>query len=99
VEGYVEHRSRWAVESWSERLDVGRADEIALTFTAHLLPPVEWRCALVRIAAGGGLDLNDKDLHDEGAVLAARLLEHHGLRPGPPEDSLSGTPTTGDSGT
>jgi proteasome accessory factor C len=100
VTGYVEHRSRWAVELWSERLDVGRTDQTGLTFTAHLLPPVEWRCALMRIAAGAGLDLDDEDLHDEGAVLAARLLDHHGLRPRRPENwSPSGTPATGNSGT
>ena len=58
-----------------------RSDEAGLMFTAHLLPPVEWRCALMRIAAGPALDLNDKDLDREAALLAAQLLDHHGLRP------------------
>ena len=84
VIGYVEHRGRWAVDLWSERLDVIRSDEAGLMFTAHLLPPVEWRCALMRIAAGPALDLNDEDLDREAALLAAQLLDHHGLRPAVP---------------
>lgn len=85
VTGYVEHRARWAVELWSERLEVGDSDESGLSFTAHLLPPVEWRCALMRVAAGSSLDLDDEELETEGSLLAVRLLEHHDLADSLPE--------------
>jgi proteasome accessory factor C len=79
VTGYVAHRSRWAVEHWSEKTEVGESDEHGLTFTAHVLPPLGWRCGLMRITAGPDLDFDDPRLDDEAADLAGRLLTHHGL--------------------
>jgi proteasome accessory factor C len=79
VTGFVPHRGRWAVDKWAERVEVGRQDETGLEFTAHLLPPVQWRCALMMLMAGPDAWLYEDDLDAERVGLAERLLAHHQL--------------------
>ena len=79
VTGYVPHDRRWVLDKWCERVDVGLSDHKGFTFTAHVLPPVTWRCALMQIIAGRALDLDDVAHEDEAKVLAQRLWTHHRL--------------------
>lgn len=79
VTGYVTHEVRWVLDKWSERVDVGPSDERGFMFTAHVLPPVGWRCALMQITAGRALDFDDAVYEQEAQVLAERLWTHHCL--------------------
>ena len=79
VEGYVRHDRRWVLDKSCERVDVGPTDEGGFIFTAHVLPPVNWRCALMQITAGRAIDFNDASYEQEARVLARRLWAHHRL--------------------
>ncbi len=79
ISGYVPQSGRWAVAKWSERTKVTGEDPDGVAFTADLLPPVGWRCALMMLMAGPEAYLDDEDADVEAASLAERLLAHHGL--------------------
>lgn len=79
ITGYVPHSGRWAVDKWAERVEVGSRDAGGLMFIAHVLPPVEWRCALILLMAGPEAYLEDAELDQQKVDLAQRLLAHHGL--------------------
>ncbi len=82
ITGYVPHSGRWAVEKWSERFEVTKQDVDGLMFTAQVLPPVGWRCALMILMAGPEAMVNEEDFSREAQALAERLLAHHGLATG-----------------
>lgn len=79
VTGVAPHRCMWAVRHWAERVDQGPADTDDIQFTAWLLPPVPQRAALICLAAGPGVDLDDPVLALATAQAATDLLAHHGL--------------------
>lgn len=79
VSGVAPHRCMWAVRHWSERVDQDQADADDVAFTAWLLPPVPERVALICLAGGSGIDLDDPALADATAEMATELLRHHGL--------------------
>ena len=79
VTGYVRHDPRWVLDKSCERVDVGPSDHKGFLFTAHVLPPVMWRCALMQIMAGRDLDFDDARYEEQAGVLARRLWAHHRL--------------------
>ena len=79
VSGVAPHRSMWAVRHWAERVDQARSDADDVEFTAWLLPPVPQRVALICLAGGPGIDINDNTLSDAAAEMATTLLDHHRL--------------------
>lgn len=79
VTGYVTHTAMWAVRKWSESYELGDSDDDGAQFVAHLLPPVSWRAALMKIDAGDDLDLDQLTHDEEAARIARRLLAHHDL--------------------
>jgi proteasome accessory factor C len=79
VTGVAPHRSMWAVRHWSERVDQASFDTEDVEFTAWLLPPVPERVALICLAGGPGIDINDDTLAQSAPDLATELLHHHGL--------------------
>jgi proteasome accessory factor C len=79
VNGVAPHRSMWAVRHWAERVDQSHADADDVAFTAWLLPPVAQRVALICLAGGPGIDIDDPTLANAAPDLATDLLHHHGL--------------------
>ncbi len=69
----------WVVERFAERVRVSRADD-DLEVVADLLPPVADRLGLIMTIAGpDAFVVEPRDLENAGALLARRLLAHHGL--------------------
>jgi proteasome accessory factor C len=79
ITGFVPPSGRWVLDKWAERVEVDSEDATGLQFTAHVLPPVGWRCALMMLMAGPEAWLDEPALDAEKGVLAERLLAHHGL--------------------
>lgn len=79
VTGVAPHRAMWAVRNWAERVDQAQFDTDDVAFTAWLLPPVAPRVALICLAAGPGIDIDDTQLCTAVARTAQDLLAHHGL--------------------
>jgi proteasome accessory factor C len=79
ITGFVPPSGRWVLDKWAERVEVDSEDATGLQFTAHVLPPVEWRCALMMLMAGPEAWIDQPDLDAEKGVLAERLLAHHRL--------------------
>jgi len=79
VTGVAPHRSMWAVRHWAERVDQANSDADDVAFTAWLLPPVAERVALICLAAGPGIDIDDDVLAQAAPAMASDLLRHHGL--------------------
>lgn len=79
ITGVAPHRSMWAVRHWAERVDQARADADDVEFTAWLLPPVAQRVALMCLAGGPGIDVDDSTLAQAVDDMATELLRHHGL--------------------
>lgn len=79
VSGVGAHRCMWAVRHWAERVDQAMFDTEDVAFTAWLLPPVAERAALICLAAGPGIDLDDPALVRATSDRATALLHHHGL--------------------
>lgn len=72
--------TRWVADRFAERVDVAESDRDDLTVRAEFLPPVEERVGLVLAIAGPEAFVIEPDaLADAGAIMAARLLRHHGL--------------------
>lgn len=80
ITGFVPPAGRWVLDKWAERVTVVAEDPTGVRFVAHVLPPVGWRCGLMMLMAGPTAWLDDVTLDEQRAVLARRLLEHHGLR-------------------
>jgi proteasome accessory factor C len=79
VTGVAPHRSMWAVRHWAERVDQAHSDTDDVAFTAWLLPPVPQRVALICLAGGPGIDINDNTLAAAAPAMATELLHHHDL--------------------
>lgn len=79
VTGVGAHRCMWAVRNWAERVDQAMFDTDDVAFTAWLLPPVAERAALICLAGGPGIDLDDPGLVRATGERAATLLHHHDL--------------------
>lgn len=79
VSGVAPHRAMWAVRNWAERVDQARFDTDDVQFTAWLLPPVAPRVALICLAAGPGIDIDDECLCEVVGQRARELMAHHGL--------------------
>ncbi len=79
VTGVAPHRAMWAVRHWAERVDQAQSDADDVEFTAWLLPPVDQRVALMCLAGGPGIDLDDPALDRAATRMATELLHHHGL--------------------
>ena len=79
ITGFVPTSGRWVLDKWAERVEVVSEDATGLEFSAHVLPPVAWRCALMMLMAGPEAWVDDPDLDAEKRVLADRLLAHHRL--------------------
>jgi proteasome accessory factor C len=79
VTGVAPHRSMWAVRHWAERVDQAQSDSDDVAFTAWLLPPVAQRVALICLAGGPGIDIDDPTLATAAPTMATELLRHHGL--------------------
>lgn len=70
--------SRWAVDRFSESVEVLGADEDMIRMRAHLLPPVEARLGLLLLVAGPDTWVNTPTaLRDAGTALARDLLAHY----------------------
>jgi proteasome accessory factor C len=79
VTGVAPHRAMWAVRHWAERVDQAGSDADDVAFTAWLLPPVAQRVALICLAGGPGIDIDDPTLAAATTQMATELLHHHGL--------------------
>jgi hypothetical protein len=79
VTGVAPHRSMWAVRHWAERVDQAHSDADDVAFAAWLLPPIPQRVAVICLAGGPGIDIDDTALSQAASDLATDLLRHHGL--------------------
>ncbi|MGB8019815.1 MAG: WYL domain-containing protein [Candidatus Nanopelagicales bacterium] len=82
VTGVAPAERLWAVRAWAEEVrELGPAapDGGSIRFEARLLPPVEWRAALMLVIAGPEVRLDEPRFNEEARVLARRLWAQHGL--------------------
>ena len=80
VSGFAPHRSRWAINKYAERVDwVDDSEDDDVVFVAHVLPPVTERVALMALAAGPELALDDDRYDQARTELARRLWDQHRL--------------------
>jgi WYL domain len=79
VTGFGPQHRMWAIHKWAESVERCRDDADDAQFVAQLLPPVEWRAALMQIDAGSEMELDEDSLRQAAVDLARDLLKHHGL--------------------
>lgn len=78
VDVVVPQHVRWAVERYSESVEVLQEDEESVKLRAWLLPPIARRLGLMLLVAGGeAFVVEPAELTDAGADLARELLVHH----------------------
>lgn len=81
VTGVAPAERLWAVRAWAEEVrELEPApDDGSIRFEARLLPPVEWRAALMLVIAGPQVRLDEPRFQEEAQVLARRLWAQHRL--------------------
>jgi hypothetical protein len=91
VSGIAPHRSMWAVRHWAERVDQSHADADDVAFTAWLLPPVAERVALIGLAGGPGIDIDDDTLAQAPPRWPPNCCATTGCEPCESPSSVGGT--------
>jgi hypothetical protein len=81
VELSLPQRTQWVADRFAERTEVLQGDKSDVALLAWFLPPVAERVGVVLAISGqGSFVIGPAEHASAGAVLATRLLDHHGLQ-------------------